>query len=238
MQLKCPIKGKLIYTPDGIISQKYNDPYTNKELLAYYKSLGYKGHMGIDFATFGGDNVYAAHGGKVVHASNDGNVNGNMTKIVWEEDGRFWGNVYGHQESILVSVGENVTTGQIIGSEGNSGSTPTFYMGVHLHFGLYEYKDDTYSQVINYNNGFCGAIDPLPYMTTNNMEYIIIGTEQFLYYEPFKMALNIGNEEVLRNLQLNGLTGTPVTKTSLPIGTKVYPLVNKEILADIFGLKS
>jgi murein DD-endopeptidase MepM/ murein hydrolase activator NlpD len=173
IKLQQPIKGKLIYAPDGIISQLFNDPNTNKALLTFYQSLGLKGHNGIDLVTFRGDNVYCAHDGKVVHASNDGNVGGNWTKICFEEDSRFWANVYGHQETILVKVGDNVSAGQIIGTEGNSGSSAAFYMGVHTHFGLYEYEDNTFNKVKNYDNGFQGGIDPLPYLT--NMILKIIG---------------------------------------------------------------
>jgi murein DD-endopeptidase MepM/ murein hydrolase activator NlpD len=165
-----PVRGKLVYAPDGCISQKFNDPHTDPSLLAWYKSYGLDGHNGVDFVSFRGDNIYASHSGKVVFARNCGNVNGNMTKIVWEEDGSFWGHIYAHQEEILVKEGESVTEGQIIGLEGNSGSSQQFYMGVHLHFGMYEYMDDTYTSVKNFSNGFHGAIDSLPLLLKNNIE--------------------------------------------------------------------
>jgi hypothetical protein len=45
-----------------------------------------------------------------------------------------------------------------------SGNTPYWevnpYAGTHVHFGLRLYKD---GQVQNYDNGFKGSINPLPY---------------------------------------------------------------------------
>jgi len=231
--MKLPVKGKLSYAPDGIVSQYFNDPSTNKELLAKYQSWGLNGHNGIDFYGVRGTPICAAHSGTVTTWLGEGGASsGKMIKL---QGGDIY-TTYLHNEELLVNTGEVVTQGQIIAKMGNSGSTPQFYMGVHCHFGLY--GCDSKGNVINYNNGFHGAIDPLPFLIADkDMEYIIVGKEQYLIYEPLKMALNIGNEEILRQLIINGLTGTPELWASLPPGTKVYPLVNKEILADIFGFK-
>lgn len=225
MNLLQPVKGQLNY--DGCISQKFNDPTTPADLLALYKSMGLQGHNGIDFYKGRGEPIYAAHDGVVVYAQEFQSISGKCIKL----RGSGYFTLYAHNDELLVSAGENVVQGQIIAKMGNSGSQYT-YMGVHLHFGLYEC--DSNGNTLNINNGFGGAIDPLPYF--NNMEYIIIGKEQYLLYAPLKMALNIGDQNILAGLMLNGLTGTPVVKSSLPAGYKVYPLVDKETIKDIFGL--
>ena len=227
MKLTQPVLGELNY--DGCISQMFNDPYTDASLLAFYQSLGLTGHNGIDFYKGRGEPIYAAHSGKVIYAQKFSSITGNGVKILDENKG--FATLYCHLDSISVTQGQNVTQGQIIGTMGNSGSEYV-YMGVHLHFGLYE--TDLNGSTINTSNGFGGAIDPLPFM--QNMEYIIVGKEQYLLYAPLKMALNIGDQNILAGLVLNGLAGQPTAKTSLPVGYKVYPLVDKETLKDIFGL--
>ena len=208
----------------------FNDKYTPADLLAKYQSMGLQGHNGIDFYKGRGEPIYAAHSGKVIYAQRFASITGNGVKIL--DESKQFATFYCHLDSISVSQGQSVTQGQIIGTMGNTGSE-YFYMGVHLHFGLYE--TDLNGSIINRDNGFDGAIDPLPFMQ-NNMEYIIIGKEQYLLYAPLKMALNIGDQNILAGLMLNGLTGTPVVKSSLPVGYKVYPLVDKETLKDLFGI--
>lgn len=223
-----PVLGVLNY--DGCITQLYNDQTTDASLLAFYKSLGLNGHDGIDFTGSRGTPIYAAHDGVVVYAYDTKGTGGKGLKI-WNKDGYY--TKYFHCDELLVSAGQIVSRGQICAKMGNSGSGIGIVMGVHLHFGLYEC--DAQGIAINMENGFKGAIDPLPFLL-NNMEYIIIGKEQYLLYAPLKMALNIGDQNILAGLVLNGLAGSPTTKTSLPAGYKVYPLVDKLTLKDLFGL--
>jgi len=167
MNLLQPVKGELTY--DGIISQKFNDPYTPASLLAFYKSLGLDGHNGVDFSGSRGTPIYAAHDGLITYAQDCGNTGGLAIKL--KGDGYF--TQYFHNDQLLVSVGENVAQGQIIAKMGNSGSSPTLYMGVHCQFGLYFLNSD--NSIKNYDNGFKGAIDGLPYMLNNNDMKKIIG---------------------------------------------------------------
>lgn len=221
MKLTQPVKGELKYAPDGIISQKFNDPTTPPDLLIFYKSIGLDGHNGIDFYGERETDIYAAHSGKVVYAQDTGGTAGKMIKL----QGEGFYTLYMHNDELLVSVGENVSTGQIIAKMGNSGSGRGLYMSVHCHFGLYPEPLTI--------NGFGGAVDPLPCFT--NMRYVILGKEQYLLDDNLKIALNIGDEIELAKLQLHGLSGTPETITSLT-GYLIYPLVDKLRLKDIFGL--
>lgn len=247
MKLTQPVSGKLTY--DGVVNQFYNDPSTNASLLAFYSSLGLNGHNGIDFGGTRGTPIYAAHSGVVIQANTTyTNVSGKMITLLGEknESGIYTATNYGHCDELLVSLNQSVTEGQIIAKMGNSGSE-YFYMGVHLHFGLYEYTDPVagtyqlgypngkcYTRLHN-DNGFKGGLDALP-LFIKSMTYCIIGKEQFLLDETLKLAFNIGDEAELLKLQNNGLTGSPQSISALPSGYLVYPLVDKSRLQDIFGL--
>jgi murein DD-endopeptidase MepM/ murein hydrolase activator NlpD len=83
-------------------------------------------HTGLDYCGQIGDPIYAAATGVVVFAG-PLTVRGNATMI---DHG--WGvyTAYMHQSEILVSVGDHVEQGQIIGRVGNTGRVE----GPHLHF--------------------------------------------------------------------------------------------------------
>ena len=221
-----PVKGKLEYAPDGIISQKFNDPTTPADLLAFYHSLGLQGHNGIDFWGIRGTPIYAAHDGKVIYAQDRGGTGGLGIKLKGE--GIY--TLYFHNDELLVSGGESVSQGQIIAKMGNSGSSPQLYMSVHSHFGLYPEPLTI--------NGFGGAVDPLPFLVIEElMEYIILpNNEQYLYYQPFNIALNIGDEIELGKLQLHGLSGQPIKKDKLPNNCLIYSGTEQNRFRDLLGL--
>ncbi len=83
-------------------------------------------HTGLDYCGQVGDPVYAAASGVVVFAG-PLTVRGNATMID-HGDGVF--SAYLHQSEILVSVGDHVEQGQLIGKVGNTGRVE----GPHLHF--------------------------------------------------------------------------------------------------------
>lgn len=94
-----------------------------------WRSFGGRGaemHWGLDLATPGGaDPVLAARAGTVSFAGPAGSA-GNMVKI---EHGDAVQTVYMHMRSLLVSAGQQVSEGQQIGVEGNTGDSE----GAHLH---------------------------------------------------------------------------------------------------------
>jgi len=87
-------------------------------------------HAGVDLAADGGTPIYAAADGVVSYASWAGGY-GNYTCI---RHGRYRGETmstcYGHQSRILVSDGQRVRQGQLIGRVGTTGAST----GNHLHF--------------------------------------------------------------------------------------------------------
>lgn len=99
-------------------------------------------HNGLDIEAPMRSNIYAALSGEVTHAgplSTWGNL------IIIKHDNGF-STYYAHLDQILVSVGERVTQGQLVGLSGNTGYTT----GPHFHFEL--------------RNPDGEAIDPLPYI--------------------------------------------------------------------------
>ena len=239
--IKSPIKGKLVYLDKGgVISQFFAENYQ-----WYQDNAGTKGHDGLDIATHEGDEVYASVGGKVVNAR-FGQYGGNsITTITPISENCYLAIVYAHLSTIIAKEGENVSEGQIIGKMGHTGE---WCFGTHLHFALHLYSNpepntqqlsnptgESFTR-LNFNNGFKGALNPLFYLKESMMKYVIVGTEQFLLYEPLKIALNIGDPEELNKLINNGLVGDPINLGALPAGYLVYPLVDKGRLRDIFGL--
>jgi murein DD-endopeptidase MepM/ murein hydrolase activator NlpD len=83
-------------------------------------------HAGIDIAAPTGTGIRAADSGTVRIAGWVGGY-GNYTCI---QHGGAMSTCYGHQSSIGVSVGQNVSKGQVIGAVGSTGHST----GPHLHF--------------------------------------------------------------------------------------------------------
>lgn len=83
-------------------------------------------HTGIDFGAAYGSAIHAAGDGVVISAGRMGGY-GNATVI---DHGGGLSTLYGHQSRIVVSVGQRVRTGDVIGYVGSTGNST----GPHLHF--------------------------------------------------------------------------------------------------------
>ncbi len=92
--------------------------------------LGYaRMHNGIDMACAQGTPIYATRAGKVTVASYQAGGAGNYVSIN-HLDG--FASVYMHMTSYVVSAGQTVSQGQLIGYVGSTGLST----GPHLHFGI------------------------------------------------------------------------------------------------------
>ncbi len=85
-----------------------------------------KMHTGIDLSAGMGTPIKAADSGTVVQAG----WRGGYGKCVVISHGNGVATLYAHQSVILVSVGDTVTRGQVIGKVGSTG----YSTGAHLHF--------------------------------------------------------------------------------------------------------
>lgn len=97
-------------------------------------------HLGIDLAAPRGTPILAAQAGTVIYTGREFKGYGKMVLI---ESGNGWATLYAHFDKILVSEGQTVRRGEIVGAMGRTGRAT----GVHLHF---EIRKDR------------GPIDPLP----------------------------------------------------------------------------
>jgi len=134
-----------------VITQKFG---ANPQM---YRKYGMKGHNGIDFRTkfadtpLGRREIYAVDNGtvtKVVIAKTGGY--GTYVQIT-HDDGSM--TIYGHQYNPHVKCRQRVRAGQIIGISDNTGDST----GPHLHLG---YRPKNF----DFNNGFKGYVDPLPFL--------------------------------------------------------------------------
>lgn len=103
-------------------------------------------HPAVDLASKGGKNVpiYASAGGKVVHASWSTRGYGNMVLI---DHGNGFHTLYGHFSKIIVTNGQSVKRGQVLGYMGTTG----YSTGVHLHFEICTNGCEGYSTATRLN---------------------------------------------------------------------------------------
>ncbi len=97
-------------------------------------------HLGVDLAAPKGTPILASRAGTVIYAGREFRGYGKMVLI---ESGDGWATLYAHFDKILVSEGQRVRQGEIVGEMGRTGRAT----GVHLHFEIRKNR---------------GPIDPLP----------------------------------------------------------------------------
>ncbi|MFI7428644.1 M23 family metallopeptidase [Micromonospora sp. NPDC049836] len=107
-------------------------------------------HAGIDFAMPAGTPIHAAFAGTVVKAGDAGDGYGNS---VFVDHHNGYLTHYAHQSRLLVSVGDRVSAGQVIGYEGATGDAT----GPHLHFEVHQ------GQMWN-------QIDPAPFLRARGID--------------------------------------------------------------------
>jgi len=98
-------------------------------------------HNGIDMACAEGTEIYASRGGVVAVAAYQENGAGSYVQI---NHGDGYSSVYMHMTHYIVSAGDYVAAGQVIGYVGSTGLSK----GNHLHFGIS--YDGTYVNPLEY----------------------------------------------------------------------------------------
>jgi len=140
------------------VSQRFGE-----NRLPMYKEMGMKGHSGIDFVCKDKAPLYfdVDIEGLVIQQHVDSKGGLGLDIVTREKNGDLFKHRYWHLHSFNVVPGDVVESGDLIGWCDNTGRST----GTHLHRGLKPvYLDDNE----NYknkepNNGYFGAIDPMPY---------------------------------------------------------------------------
>ena len=186
--MKLPFAGCVLKEyPAGSITQFFGENPT------LYARMNMKGHNGVVLVAEHGTLMLAVEKGKIVEVKNDPNGYGKHVRFITSRsyNGLNLEWTYGHCDDILVEVGMPVEEGEPIATMGNtgfvvSGKTPFWkfnpYAGTHLHLGCRLVEKSAYGwaypgssvkiRVPEYENGYKGAIDPLPYFnvkTTPNV---------------------------------------------------------------------
>ena len=111
-------------------------PLANVDITRIGRGFGYrmhpilhvvKMHTGVDLTASRGTPVYATGDGIIIQASATSGGYGNVIKI---NHGYSYSSLYAHLSKILVSAGEKVKRGQLIGLVGTTGRST----GPHLHY--------------------------------------------------------------------------------------------------------
>ena len=180
--MKLPFEGCVLKEyPAGSITQYFGE---NPSL---YARMGMKGHNGVDLVAPHGTLMVAIEAGTIIDVRLQEDGYGRHLRLLGKaKDGVCNEWTYGHCDEICVEVGMTVKEGEPVASMGNtgfviSGQTPFWafnpHAGTHDHMGLrkvkrsvkgWSYPGSTIKiEVLNYGNGYKGAIDPLPYFKIN-----------------------------------------------------------------------
>lgn len=133
-----PIAGLLSWPMSGVLTQGYGN--------TGFTALGYTFHNGIDVAAPAGAKIYTAGDG-LVYATGTGKAaygNWVVIKHALSKDGKVFNiyTLYGHMQSFIVSSGQIVRRGDLIGYEGNTGNTTRLLYGpergYHVHFTIFD----------------------------------------------------------------------------------------------------
>ncbi len=106
----------------------YGDYYL-RPIVGGVRTQGLHGYNGVDLAAYRGAPILASATGDVIVAKSGGWNGGYGNYVVLNHDNGTQ-TLYAHLSSLIVSVGQSVVRGQVIGFEGSTGKAT----GPHLHF--------------------------------------------------------------------------------------------------------
>lgn len=113
----------------GSSSLKQYDGYYMRPIVGGRKSQGIHGHNAVDLAAPAGTPIYASASGEVI-ISRSGGWNGGYGNYIVIRHDNGTQTLYSHNQSNVVSAGDQVSQGDLIGYIGTSGKVT----GAHLHF--------------------------------------------------------------------------------------------------------
>jgi len=128
-------------------------------------TINYDGHPGYDYKVGIGTAVYAAADGNVVVANTDPNDPAGMY-IRLRHDLAGYQTQYQHLSTVLVSNGEKVKRGQLIGKSGNTGKTT----GAHFHFEVKKKVGSNWASVVSVDPYGWEGSGSDPYLKATNVK--------------------------------------------------------------------
>ena len=184
------------------VKSPWNPPYISQKFGENPQNYpGWAGHMGIDFPNPDGAADYCTHDGVVVEVQQSDSPNSYGYDVIYQfdEDGITWQVLHGHHQANEVTVGQQVKAGQEIGKVGHTGKIipSPGSTGSHVHLGLRQLKN---GQIQNYNNGFYGWLDPLPYLLAKGDSMTLINNDGTYYVEGEHGHFGIAKVEFLNLL--------------------------------------
>ena len=135
--------GKIFIRPaDGRVTQSWG-PASG--------AYGYTFHNGIDIAAPVGTPIRAAASGRVAKSAFSGGYGKHImiTHFPDGASGQKWVTVYAHLSDINVKVGDQVTTGQLIGKMGSTGNSTGSHLHFEIHKGEYRYSPSAPLNTVN-----------------------------------------------------------------------------------------
>ena len=140
-----------------------------------FKSIyGPRGHKGIDFAAFHGQEVYCSRGGVVDSIDTDTRT-GLDVRVVSDVDGVKYRHIYEHLLGYQPKKGDIIPTGSLIGWADNTG----YSSASHLHF-----------QLERWDNGTWKAVDPEPLLLDQHAKNAMFKEDKISYsLEQLSMAV-------------------------------------------------
>ena len=124
----------LPFKRSGVLAYPVLNPVVTQEYGATaFAQRAYKTkfHNGIDFKATIGDPIIAADSGSIMAVGDNGRVQYGKYVVVKHDNNL--ATLYAHLSRVVISKGDYVKVGQIIGYAGNTG----YVTGPHLHFAVY-----------------------------------------------------------------------------------------------------
>lgn len=136
-KIRAAVKPKNLPSPgSGVLSWPVTDPVITQGYGSTddtgFKNPWYKVHNGVDFRAPTGTGILAAADGTVTATGNNGKYAYGKWVLIKHSNGL--STLYGHLSKQLVSSGDIVTRGDVIGLSGSTG----YSTGPHLHFTVYD----------------------------------------------------------------------------------------------------
>lgn len=124
-----PAKGTLATTLNSNTGTAAQIAYYTAPLAYYVRTQGIHGYNGVDLAAPRGTPILASASGGVI-VSREGGWNGGYGNYIVIQHGNGAQTLYSHNSENIVSVGQRIVQGQVIGYVGATGKAT----GPHVHF--------------------------------------------------------------------------------------------------------